>query len=217
MISRNQDFAENGSIKNKRQVQSQYWMTISYTFFISCVTWVQTSEWNNVTGKLEVGDEVTAYSEKAGEPINMNLYWGTVMAILSLVGEEYDVTDKNGTKHHHNRSDLRHRKNHNIVYGHVSDDKVHDSYAMQHFTTHELCDLESYMVQKFPEDLPSGKIKCLHTKSDNVASHFKSRKSMNYFSRLSNATEEVLRNVLLFILLARQIMGRENGMGLADA
>ena len=110
MISRNQDFAENGSIKNKRQVQSQYWMTISYTFFISCVTWVQTSEWNNVTGKLEVGDEVTAYSEKAGEPINMNLYWGTVMAILSSVGEEYEVTDKNGTKYRHYRSDLQHRK-----------------------------------------------------------------------------------------------------------
>ena len=135
MISRNQDFAENGSIKNKRQVQSQYWMTISYTLFISCVTWVQTSEWNKVTGKLEVGSEVTAYGKKAGEPITMNSYWGTVTAILSLVGEEYKVTDKNGTKHHHNRSDLRHKKNHNIVYGHVSDDKVHGSYAMQHFTT----------------------------------------------------------------------------------
>jgi len=44
MISRDQDFAENGSIKNKHQVQSQYWITISYTIFISCVTWVQTSE-----------------------------------------------------------------------------------------------------------------------------------------------------------------------------
>ena len=40
------------------------------------------------------------------------------------------------------------------------------------------------MIDKFPDDIPDGKIKCLHTKSDNAASHFKSRKSMNYFSRL---------------------------------
>jgi len=72
MITRNQDFAENGSIKNKRQAQSQYWITISYTLFISCVTWLNSKEWNKEAGQLDVGDEVTVYGEKSGEPVNMN-------------------------------------------------------------------------------------------------------------------------------------------------
>jgi len=42
------------------------------------------------------------------------------------------------------------------------------------------------MLEKFPEDISNGRITCLHTKSDNAASHFKSRKSLNYFSRLIN-------------------------------
>ena len=184
MITRNQDFAENGSIKNKRQVQSQYWITISYTLFISCVTWVVSAEWNKEAGKLKVGDEVTVFGEKSGEPIAMHSFWGIVTSIVDAEAEVYEVTDKNGNLHRPARKELRHRQNHNIVFGHVSDDKSHDSYAMQHFTTNELEDLEGYMLENFPADIPTGKIQCLHSKSDNAASHFKSRKSMNYFSRL---------------------------------
>ena len=184
MMTRNQDFAENGSIKNKRQVQSQYWITISYTLFISCVTWVVSVEWNKEAGKLKVGDEVTVFGEKSGEPIAMYSFWSTVTSIVDAEAEVYEVTDKNGNLHRLARKELRHRQNHNIVFGHVSDDKSHDSYAMQHFTTNELEDLERYMLENFPADIPTGKIQCLHSKSDNAALHFKSRKSMNYFSRL---------------------------------
>ena len=172
MITRNQDFAENGSIKNKRQVQSQYWITISYTLFISCVTWVRASEWNKDSGKLKVDTEVTAYGEKVGKPINLSSYWGTVTAILNEEGEDYEVTDKDGIKHRHHRRDLRHRKNHNLIFGHVSDDKSHDSYSMQHFTTNEPRELEQYMVENFPEDLSSSKIECLH-KNRTMQPHIK--------------------------------------------
>ena len=57
---------------------------------------------------------------------------------------------------------------------------------MQHFTNNKLKDLEQYMLEHFPDDIPTGKITCLHKKSDNAASHFKSRKSLNYYSRLMN-------------------------------
>jgi hypothetical protein len=110
MITRNQDFAENGSIKNKRQVQSQYWITISYTLFISCVTWLKSKEWNKEAGKLDVGDEVTVYGEKSGEPVSMNSFWATVTMVVDDGAQLYEVTDDDGTVHRPVRQDLRHRK-----------------------------------------------------------------------------------------------------------
>ena len=111
------------------------------------------------------------------------------MAVLNEEGEEYEVTGKDGTKHHHHRRDLQHKQNHNIVFAHVSDDKSHDSYAIQHITINELCELEKFMVENFPEDLSSGNVECLHTKLEKPASHFKSRKLTNYFSWLLNERE----------------------------
>jgi len=55
---------------------------------------------------------------------------------------------------------------------------------MQHFTSNVLEDLERCMLENFPADIPAGKIQCLYSKSDNAALHFKSRKSINYFSRI---------------------------------
>ena len=151
------------------------------------MTWLVSTEWNKEAGKLDIGDEVTVFGEKSGELIAIMSFWGTVTKITDAEAESYEITDAEGNIHRLARKDLRHRKNHNIVFGHVSDDKSHDSHAMQHFTSNELEDLEKYMIDKFPDDIPDGKIKCLHTKSDNAASHFKSRKSMNYFSRLIDA------------------------------
>ena len=96
------------------------------------------------------------------------------------------MTDQDGIVHCPARKDLRHRKFHHVVFGHVSDDKSHDTYAMQHFNNNEIEELEKYMLENCPEDIPGGQIQWLHTKSDNAASHFKSRKSLNYFSRLIN-------------------------------
>ena len=156
MVTRNQDFAENGSIKNKRQVQSQYWITISYTLFISCVSWLQSSEWNNETGKLVIGDEVTVHGEKAGEPINLDSFYGCVTGVVSEL--EYEVTDNDGMKHNLHRKDVRLRKCHNVVFGHVSEDKSHDTYAMQHYTNNELTQLEKYMAEHFRTISPMGRL-----------------------------------------------------------
>jgi hypothetical protein len=110
MITRNQDFAENGSIKNKRQVQSQYWITISYTLFISCVTWLVSTEWNKEAGRLDIGDEVTVFGEKSGELIAIISFWGTVTKIIDAEAEVYEITDVKGNSHRPARKDLRHRK-----------------------------------------------------------------------------------------------------------
>ena len=55
---------------------------------------------------------------------------------------------------------------------------------MQHFTTKELEWIEEYMNSNFKNDIPTGKITCLHQHSDNAASHFKSTGSMEYYTSL---------------------------------
>ena len=67
VVRRDIDFSENGSFKNKRQIQSQYWVTEGYTLFVSIASWLVTSEWNKTTGQLPIGAEVTVYGELAGE------------------------------------------------------------------------------------------------------------------------------------------------------
>ena len=55
---------------------------------------------------------------------------------------------------------------------------------MQHFTTHELEWVETYMSSNFPNDLPAGKITHIHLHSDNATQHFKSTGAINYFTSL---------------------------------
>jgi hypothetical protein len=66
IVKKDIDFSENGSMKNYKQLQSQYWVTIMYTLFVSVVSWLLASEWNREEGLLKKGDEVTVYGEKAG-------------------------------------------------------------------------------------------------------------------------------------------------------
>ena len=56
---------------------------------------------------------------------------------------------------------------------------------MQKFTNTEIEALEKYMNEKFPDDIPKGKISRLHQHSDN-ATHFKSTGAINYFTTLIN-------------------------------
>ena len=120
-------------------------MSISYTLFVSIVSWLEAKEWDKEDGLLEKGDEVTVYGEKSGEVVNVDSFWGTITYVIDAVNGIYEVTDKNETTHHIERFQLRHRKRHSKAFGHVSDDKVHDRHAMQHFTNRELKELEKYM------------------------------------------------------------------------
>ena len=57
ITKRDIDFSENGSIKDKRQAQSQYWVTIQYTLFVSITSWLLAAEWDKIEGALSKGDE----------------------------------------------------------------------------------------------------------------------------------------------------------------
>ena len=185
IVKRDIDFSENGSMKNYKQLQSQYWVTIMYTLFVSVVSWLLASEWNREEGLLKKGDEVTVYGEKAGQPINLDSFWGVVTGVIDPAQGKYEITDENECKHHVNRPDLRLRKRHTKAFGHVSDDKVHDRLAMQHFTKQELEELEKYMKQYFPDDIPHGRILRLHQHSNNASQHVKNTGALYFFTCLT--------------------------------
>ena len=184
IVKRDIDFSENGSIKNKRQIQSQYWVTIGYTLFVSIASWIEAAEWDKESGLLPIGSEVTVYGEKSGEKINNNSFWATVTKLRDADNEMYEVKDEHGVSHTIHRRFFRHRKRHSIASGHVSDDKVHDRHAMQHFTDHELVYLEGYMKENFPADIPLGHITRLHQHSNNAGQHFKNTGAINYYTTL---------------------------------
>ena len=115
-----------------------------HTRFSLCVSWTLAVEWDKEEGQLEEGDEVTVFGEKSRQPVNLSSFWGTVTKVINAEKEECEITDKNGNKHYPARADLRHRKSHHTITGHVSDDKSHGKYAMQHFLCTELKDLKDY-------------------------------------------------------------------------
>jgi hypothetical protein len=125
------------------------------------------------------------YGEKAGQPINLDSFWGIVTGVINSDQGTYEITDDNEGKHRINRPDLRLRRRHTRAFGHVSDDKVHDRHAMQHFTKQELEELEKYMKQYFPDDIPHGRIVRLHQHSDNASQHFKSTGALHFFTCLT--------------------------------
>ena len=116
--------------------------------------------------------------------VNLSSYWARVSSSLGGDNDLYEVEDGLGEKHVVPHSSLRHHDWHTICCGHISDDKLHDRFAMQQFTYCELTYLEQYLSKEFPNDLIDGRIKRPHQHSDNASQHFKSTGSIEYFSSL---------------------------------
>ncbi len=187
-IARNIDFAKNGSIENFDKIQSEHWITNQYTLFMSIVSFLLVDEWNKEEGILEIDAEVTVngeqytseeHREKAIDPTS---YWAKV--IQCNENHIYMVVNAKGKQRRVHRYQLHHRLRHIVCCGHVSDDKCHDCFAMQHFTEKEFKFLEAYMLEFFPNDLTNGCIQRLHQHSDNASRHFKSTGAIEYFTSL---------------------------------
>ena len=94
--------------------------------------------WDKVAGKLAIGSEVTVNGELSTDAVmNCEAFWGYV------IGEgpgpaSYRIMDEFGIEHGDiQRANLRHRELHERAFISISDDKKHDSYAMQNFTWEE--------------------------------------------------------------------------------
>ena len=99
IVKRDIDFSENGSITDKRQIQSQYWQTIGYTLFVSIASWLMTKEWNKIEGNLPMNAEVTVYGELAGDEVNKDSFWATVTDASWAKEDFYEVTNAQKKSH----------------------------------------------------------------------------------------------------------------------
>ena len=89
-----------------------------------------TTEKNKDSGALSIGAEVTVHGDKSGEKVNHNSFWATVMKVSDVENALYEVKDEHGVSHIIDRAYLRHRKQHSVASGHVTDGKVHDCHAI---------------------------------------------------------------------------------------
>jgi hypothetical protein len=187
-IARDIDFAKNGSIENFDKIQSEHWITNQYTLFMSIVSFLLVDKWNKEEGILEIDAEVTVNGERyTGEErreraIYPTSYWAKV--IQRNENHIYMVVNAEGKQQRVHRYQLCHHLRHIVCSGHVSDDKHHDHFAMQHFTEKEFEFLEAYILEFFPNDPTKGCIQRLHQHSDNASQHFKSTGAIEYFTLL---------------------------------
>mmetsp|Transcript_24010 Transcript_24010/g.70827 ORF Transcript_24010/g.70827 Transcript_24010/m.70827 type:complete len:152 (-) Transcript_24010:1618-2073(-) len=94
-VRRNIDYSENGTIKGKHTIQSQYWGCMSYTMMVLVVSWLKVGKWNEVFVDMEKGEKVTVHGEMAGEPVTFDSLWTTVTCVLDEEQGIFEVTDAN--------------------------------------------------------------------------------------------------------------------------
>ena len=177
------DFAENLSILMAVLVQSEHWVTRSSTVFVMVFSHLCRFEWDKSTGALPVGAEVTVEGEMAGKALQQGTRWARVVSSRGSGGSiEYEVEYSDGQREFRQRSVLRHRCLKQEAHIGVSSDGKHDSYAMQHYVDAALVKLKPTIDEQ--------KIHALLVHSDNAAQHFKSSKSLYYFSTLKKNNKE---------------------------
>ena len=169
MLKLDVDWAENYTMLNAREIQSEYWLMHQASMFVCIGKMLLASAWQAESGELEPGAEVTVEAEGA-EP-----YWAKVVLAGAVKTADCTVTDEAGATHTVQRSQLRARVWHTTAQIGVTNDRKHDSYSTQHFMTG--------MIQQwlggFHEPVVS-----LHVHSDNAGSHFKNSRTLNYLSKL---------------------------------
>jgi hypothetical protein len=167
------DFAENYDIEEARKVQSEHWSKKSCTLFIVVLSWLDVAAWDREEGDLSIGAEVTVNGEKSGSLRQARSYWAR---IIDRVGDIYAVENSTGNKEKVHRKLLRHRVYIQQCHAGVTADKQHDSWSMQFFVTKTIEHLRAQGT------IANQKLRALCVHSDNAKQHFKSSKSLFYFT-----------------------------------
>ena len=164
----NADWAENGSILNAREIQSEYWSIKSYSLFISIAVYLVSSIWNDTKSALSNDAEVTIEHE------NGRTEFGWVVGGSTDAGEDvvYTVRRRKAGPIEVPRRRLRHRVKRSIAFIGVTDEKRHDAPSSQHFFRRQLEWWSRFSGESFHT-------LAIHT--DN-ATHFKSNKMFYWWS-----------------------------------
>ena len=168
------DWSERYTIIDARRIQSEYWSQRTCGLFSSISSLLLQSAWDQRTGAIPKGSEVTI--EEPGRELGF--------AVVTMSGDEtggdpYGVQlGGEGEVVFAERQHLRHRKWHTIAFCGVTGDAKQDAYATQHFVNKEI----DWWKQGYV-DTGKERISRSYTHSDN-AYHFKSAKMENYLSRI---------------------------------
>ena len=184
ILCRDCDYAENFTIEEAKQVQSEHWTNKQCTLFISIVSYLLVDKWDATAGPLIPGDEVTINGEMSGASVNLDAKWARVVGKEEDAqeggnnpdDERYRVVDFAGNESVCARSTLRHRVLYQQCFVGVTGDRKHDSYSMRHFSQEEWAWLVAHDV------IATQKITTVATHSDNAAQHFKSSKTLCWYT-----------------------------------
>jgi len=175
------DYAENFDIEEARKVQSEHWSTKQSTLFMAVAVWLDIAEWDNPTSELPASAEVTVNGSLSDKEPNSNEHWARVVRKVEKSDGDaedlYEVLTFDKKTETVARSKLRHRVFIKQCHAGVSDDKTHDSWSMRCFVEKTIEHLKEQGAVK------DHKLKVLCVHSDNAAQHFKSSKSLHYFSK----------------------------------
>ena len=172
MLKLDVDWAENYTMLNAREIQSEYWLNHQASIFVCIGKMLLAFAWNARSGELKEGAEVTVELDGV-EP-----FWAQVTNCTgSAESDKCTVIDATGKECTVPRSQLRARVWHTTAQIGLTNDRKHDSYSTQHFMTEMIKRWKS-----FGEHFHS-----LHVHSDNAGSHFKNSRTLNFLSRLKAA------------------------------
>ena len=138
------DYPENGEMKVKHQLQSEYWTIMYYSSLISMDGFLVTKAWLDKSSALPRGAEVTV------EPYRQDGAYGSTEIAEGAFFAIVDVASKEGSmamvavrtpldeRYEIPRYRLRHRVWHRIAFVQVTDDKKHDGWLSQAFHSRRL-------------------------------------------------------------------------------
>ena len=139
MIRDDSDWSENGEIKVKHQLQSEYWTIVYYSMLISINAFLISKVWKDRCSALAKGAEVTVEPEGCSEPGSSEAAEGSFYAVVHQGSKEagseviYTLRRPNGEEVQAPRARLRHRKWHRTAFIQITNDKKHDCFSSQAF------------------------------------------------------------------------------------
>lgn len=137
------DWAENGELVVKQQMQSEYWTIKYYSLLISISSFLITSAWKDRQGALDAKTEVTVQPADAPEDSTQYVkgsFFAVVQEGSTVVGPDvpYLVKKPDGSTETVPRHRLRHRLWHHVAFLGVTNEKQHVATSTQTFFARQL-------------------------------------------------------------------------------
>jgi hypothetical protein len=168
------DFAENFTIIDGREIQSQYWVSRQVTLFIGITQHLCSAAWADKTSSIEQGTGVTVDCDGGG------VFWAEVISAYRTGDAMVHIQDSTGRRADVERARLHKRKIISTAHITVSDDKHHDTHFVQKAVPliKEWCDKRRLI---FTEHL---------IRSDGAGSHFKNRFTLQFLTLYQGTMEQ---------------------------